>query len=164
MARPASVFEEHSAQWRDGHADGTRTSVNAYRVRFDSAKIPQATAPILPRITIEYFLPESITGHTNAVVDARNRCKIANHQNDLLGVAGLTNEADATLLAIVAINPLEPGWIKIQFVQRPLRSKKMIQIGQPLSNAVVRGILKEMPIETGLVVPFAALCQFSAHE
>ena len=54
--------------------------------------------------------------------------------------------------------------LAIQLVQCRYAAVQMIQIAQEALHACVHRIVKQLPVEPNVVVPFALLGEFAAHE
>src|SRR2546423_1711079 len=102
--------------------------------------------------------------HTHSIVVTRNRSEVENHNDDFLFPLRLPHETQHALLRIAAVDPLESGWIAVEFMERALRTVRAIQIRYPPLQTAVRIILEQVPFQTTVVRPFRPLAELSAHK
>src|SRR5262245_50012187 len=79
-------------------------------------------------------------------------------------VWAFAQENDRAFLSVVAIDPFEARRIAVQRMQGRLTAVKPVKIVHPALEPAVLRVLQKVPIQTGIVVPFAPLAEIAAHE
>ncbi len=64
----------------------------------------------------------------------------------------------------MAIDPPKPCWIEVRFVQRRLGIQVPVERLHVAQQPRVRVVVEQVPVEAAVVVPFAPLPEFRAHE
>ena len=65
---------------------------------------------------------------------------------------------------VLVVDPLESGGHKVKLVKRRGGAVQLVQVAhQPLHTGVL-GRIEQMPVQALVMVPFAHLCKFAAHE
>ena len=85
-----------------------------------ATKVSLTAATVQGSVTIQHLFPEAFLRHANTIVLPNHRCKVTNEEHWLGGISAAPKKADDAPLIIAAVDPCEPGAIKIQLVQRAL--------------------------------------------
>src|SRR5688572_11685287 len=131
---------------------------------FDTAEITDAAAAVVGGVAVEDLAPVAAMRHAYAIVFARKRRAVAHHNDLMTGRAALTHEAEHTVRRVVGIDPLEAFVREIGFVQRGVVPIREIEVAHPALQTRVQGKVQKMPVEAGVVIPFAVLADLTAHE
>src|SRR5580704_7445639 len=121
-------------------------------------------ATIESRVAVENLAIDTRSRNADAITGAHDRRKIA--YADELSATGRrdTHEGDHVLIGIVVIDPLETRRLVVFFAQRRLGAIDTVEIADQALNAAMVGLVEQIPIETGVVIPFAPLAKLSPHK
>ena len=106
--------------------------------RLDPSAIAPTTSSIDGGIAVQQFFPVSAAWCSNAVIRARNRREIADHQNDVVGRAALSDQADHARFGILAIDSFDARWINVPLMEGGFLAVGAIEIGDPLLHAAMQ--------------------------
>ena len=143
----------------------------------------EAALPILPRdvlrpdfaevsdvrtaehfgISIENFFPGSTCRGSQAIILANDWRKVE-YAKDHVAVVIFTYKAYDGIVRVVAPNPFETSVIVVDFPKRGVFLVDVVQDLHHLQHFAVAIPADEVPVERLLLVPFAELPEFVAHE
>src|SRR5690242_1992674 len=158
------MLEKQYGQRRQRYADRMIPPVGRNGVRVDATEIAHAAAAINGRVGVDDLPPVSRERNAEKVILARHGREIAGDENHLLAVAALADVRECALLGVAAVDPLETVRVEVELVERGLGRVDTIEIGNPAHQPRMLAILEHPPLETFLMLPFAALAELAAHE
>src|SRR6201987_3110605 len=133
------------------------------RLRVNTSLVAYVAPAVDARVSVQNFLVPPFSRRSNSIEIPRNRGRIYHKQNGR-AVFCLANKAEHAVVGVVEINPFET---KIGVVVLPESRLALIQVIQVLyqfSQTVMEWILKQMPVEALIMVPFRPLAEFTSHE
>src|SRR5690606_530587 len=95
---------------------------------------------------------------------SRRRRKITNYNEQVLTVVTLPLINDNTVFAIAIVYPLKTFKLKSILIQGSLCLIQCIKVFYHLLYAFVHIILKQVPVEAGIVIPFRCLAKLATHK
>src|SRR5579864_402317 len=133
-------------------------------LRDKPALVSDAAAAIARIVGVEYFSIRIARWHADAVIFAHDRRKIDDDDDVVAGLATATLERDDARAAVRRVDPFEAGTLVIELMERALAAHEIVQIADEGHDALVKRVTEQMPIEASVVIPFALLTEFIAHE
>src|SRR5262245_45107248 len=122
-------------------------------------------APAVDRgIGIEDLPPFARERHAHAVVAQHLRGEIHHHEAALARVIALSEPRKDAVVRIVGNQPFEAGGIAVELVQRGQTAVEAVEIAHEPLDPGVRRLVEQMPWQADVVIPFAVLSEFRAHE
>src|SRR5581483_2426620 len=164
VRRRSSALEEHRRQRRQGQRYRIWPSMSWNLLRWPSATIPHVAARVIRRVAVQEFVPVAIERNSHAIINARHRSEITYNQNHVFFAFAFSKQGNNTCRRVIAINPLEPCRICVEFVQRGLFAENSVQLLNPLLYPRMHWILQHMPLQAHVMSPLAHLAKFIAHE
>src|SRR5579883_2342389 len=136
------------------------------RVRFGlhGPGIAETAAAIFERVAVEALAIEPRQRHADAIAMARYGREVADDHRELMGIARAAEIGERALIGIARIDPLEPLGLGVELIERGELAVEAVEIAHHELNAAMKGIPEQVPIEAVVVVPFARLREFAAHE
>src|SRR5439155_6005337 len=129
----------------------------------DPPEVPDVAAAVGFRIGVYDFAIESDARNAETVIGTHNGRRV-HDEDDHFAFARFPNERHDTIVRVVKIDPLKALIRIVLLPERGLAFVSIIQmLHQPAQSIVFRKIEK-VPIEARVVVPFAPLAEFTAHE
>ena len=126
--------------------------------------IPHAAASVVLRIAVQHLDPIAVGGNPHPVVHPGHGRQIRRHEQHGFILRGDPHEAQHTVIGRIRRHPLEPSRVVIPAEQGALLVIQGVQIAHPLHQPRSQGLLGEVPVERAVVIPFAPLAEFPAHE
>src|ERR1700678_622664 len=132
--------------------------------RGDYTCVALIAAAVETRVAVENFAIEPGRWNAHAIAGAHDRRKVT-HANQLAAAGGRNpHEGDHVLVRIVGVDPLESRGLMIGFPQRGLGAVDAIEVADQILYAAMVGLVEQIPIEAGVMIPFAPLAKFATHE
>src|SRR5687767_5401492 len=157
FAALAFMLEVDHGKRRERYADRMISPVRRYGMRAHAAVVADAAAAVVGRIRVDELAPITLARDTDEIVLPRHRREVADDENDVFGVARFADERHRALLGVAAVDPLETVRVEVELIKGRLGRVDAVQIGHPVHEAAVLGVLEHPPFEAFLVLPFAAL-------
>ena len=131
----------------------------------ESTLVFHARAAELLGVTVEYLAVFALLRHADAVVMSHLGREVAEDDEEILVIVGLSDEGDDGVLAVVAVDPLEAVPVEVNFPERTVFLVELVQGARVFEHLRVhRVLLDEMPIEAVVVIPLDELRELAAHE
>ena len=157
-------LEEQHRERGQRHGQRVRSIVGRNGLSREAAEISKAGAAIHGRVAVQQFFPIAALWDTDAILQPWDWRKITDDGDVLLWCPAVSQETDDPGIHVLAVDPLEPSRVEIEFMQRRLCPVEMIQIGDPPFQPLMRLVLEQVPIDAVVVGPFAPLADFTTHE
>src|SRR5262249_29971794 len=117
--------EKNCRKWRNNKADlGDCALVQ----RRHHARVPDIAAAVQRGIAVEDLAPGPRKWHLDAVVAIDLGGEVHHHQATLVRLASFTQPREHAAFGVMHDQPLEPGVLTVEFVQRRCRPVKTIEI------------------------------------
>jgi hypothetical protein len=128
------------------------------------AVVADVAAAVDMRIGVEHLAIAGRRRHADAVVGAHDRREVAHHDDEVVGIARAAQERDDAVLIVVRLDPEEALGMVVALAQRRRGAIEPVEVLDQELDALVRGILEQVPVEAAVMVPFARLRDLVAHE
>src|SRR5690606_37902598 len=126
--------------------DGLALTVPGNRLGGDG-RVGHVGAAEFGSVTVQDFAPLSGAGNANAEVFTDNGRHVADH-NDGADVAAATPyEGEDAVLCVICFQPVEPGRLRVEFVECRLCGIKVVQPAHQRLHALVHRVVEQMPVE-----------------
>ena len=132
--------------------------------RLDLADVADIAAAVMRGVRIENLAPFAGERHPDAVVVIYIRRKIHDHKAARAGVVALADPGEHVAAGIVGDDPFETGRIAIHLMQRRQGAVEPVEIADQRLDAGIFRLIEQMPVERAIMIPFALLAEFAAHE
>src|SRR6266404_9856330 len=129
----------------------------------DAAVVSDVAAAIRLGIGVDDLTPESGLGHTELVIVAHLRRGV-HYERNHLALAGFAQKRNDTVLRVVKIDPIKTFIGVVELPERRFAFVNVVQMLRQSAYSVVPGQLRQMPVETHVMVPFVELTEFTTHE
>src|SRR5919109_3154245 len=153
------MLEEHRRQGGKGEIERVRPAVAGDRCGFNAPQIAVASATVVLRIAVAHFLPEPAAWRPDTIIEAGGGGEITHDEYQVIGQMALAETTDHARRRVVAIDPFEPRWVSVEFVEGRLAAVEPIQVFQPALQTDMRGVLTEVPIKALVMIPFSPLAE-----
>ena len=131
-------------------------------LRMAPAPVANIAATISCGVAVQDFLVKTGRVDSHSVASPNNRRCVDDEDERL--VATLAYEGPDTVVAVVDIDPLEAFITVVKFVVSGLVRIESIKMLDKAAQPVVHRTLREMPIQTRIVVPFLPLAKLYSLE
>ena len=121
-------------------------------------------ASVFLGVAIQDFSPIAGVGYSHPIIVPRQRSEIAHNYQPVFFGATFAYEAENAAKRVVAVDPFESGWIEVQLVQSRLLAIGPIEVFHPALERRMGRIVKEVPVEAFLMIPFVPLTELTTHE
>ncbi len=158
---PASRLQHEAPQRRQGHPKRLRVAVRGLGHGGDTPAVAEIAAPVGCRIAVEDLVVPSRHGHAHDVLFARHRREAQEHHEEVGRVGGAADVRHHAVLVVVAVDPLEPGWVVVALIQRGLAPVHLSEVADEPHEAIMRGVVEQEPWQRLGVVPFAPLAELA---
>src|ERR1700675_4052418 len=105
--------------------------MNRKRYGGQAAEISLSAAAIQRSVAVQDFFPRTLHGNAHAIVLSNDGCEITHEKNLVVRTGSAAEKTNDALFRVLAIHPLEPGGIKVRFMQRRLAAVYGIEIPHP---------------------------------
>src|SRR5215510_6477417 len=156
--------EEHRRQGGKGEIHRIRPAMAGDRCGFDTSHIPIARAAVVVCIAVAHFLPEPAAWCPDTIVEAWYRGEVTYDEYQVIRQVSLAQTTDDADWGVIAVDPLEAGWVGVELIEGWLATIEPIQVFHPALQTGVRGVLTEMPIEALIMIPFTPLPELAPHK
>src|SRR5580700_2278858 len=113
-------FQEKGRERRQGQAQREGPAVCGLSIGVNASQISHAASAVFLGIAVQKLPPESAGGHAYPVSVARYGSEIT-HDHNLVGrESTLAQQGNNTGSGVIAVDPLEPGGVGVELVQRGL--------------------------------------------
>ena len=119
---------------------------------------------VYPCITVEDLFPEATARNSDPVVITWDRGEVTDNEDNVVRGFPFPDEANNALLPVIGVYPLKPFVTEIKFIEGRFFPVEMIQIFYPSLYSLMERVLKDMPFQALLMVPFFPLSKLSTHE
>src|SRR5271165_3665667 len=85
--------------------------------RVNSSEVSHSAASVVGGVAVQQLSPESARSNSQAIGQSRHRRKIAHHHDPAFRRLPFSQKGNCAVLAVVAVNPLETGRVRIELVQ-----------------------------------------------
>jgi len=130
----------------------------------DPAAESHIASAVVGGIGVHQLPVETLVRHADPVTDPRNRGKIEDEDEGILGGSSPPKEGDNTGVLVPEIDPFKPGKVIVQLIEGRLRHIQPVEVPhQPLQSRM-QVVLEKPPGQLFIVVPFGPLTDFPPHE
>src|SRR5437763_8913409 len=129
----------------------------------DAAEISYIASAIRFGVGVNELKIEAGLGNAQTIVVTYDGRRI-HHEGDYVALARFSQERHDAVIGVVEIDPIESFVHIVELPERWLALVNVIQMLHQPTHAIVSGKTKELPVKTGVVVPFVSLTKFAAHE
>ena len=130
-------FEEYGAQRRQRNPHRIGSAVPTGLLSLDAGVIANIAAAVMFRVAVEDLLVPSVHGDADWIICSCHRREVEARDKKIVWAFGATQVANRTMLAVVAVNPLESWLVEIEFVQGWLAVIEFVQIGDECPETFV---------------------------
>src|ERR1700688_549247 len=128
-----------------------------------ASPITKIAASVNSSVGVQDLFVPTVSRRSDTVSMSGNRGRVDGEQQGGTG-SPLADECENAVVGVVQIDPLKSSITIIILGKRRFALVKEIKMLDQLSNTSVQGILKQMPIDTLIVIPFFPLADFAPHE
>src|SRR5258708_16579041 len=128
------------------------------------ARIALITSPIATRIAVHNIAIQTRRRNANAIAGAHDRREVTYADQPATARRSDSHEGNHVLVGVVGIDPLETRRLMVSLPQSRLSAINAIEIADQVLDATMVGLVKQIPIKAGVVIPFAPLAKRAAHE
>src|SRR5579864_4320775 len=133
------------------------------RCGIDTSEVSLSTSTVFARIAVELLMPHSRPWNPDTIILAHHGGKVAHYQHRRAG-AVLAQERQDARLRIAVVHPLEALGREVELEQGRSPPVETVQVANPSLRPRVQRVLQDVPFQTLLVLPLAALPEFRPHE
>src|SRR5216110_505116 len=130
---------------------------------FEAAHVSDVSAAVSLRIGVNDLAIKAGDGNAEPIAVADDRRRVDDEDDDA-ATTGTAHESDHAVLRIMEIDPLESFVGIVAIPERGLVFVNVVEMLNEPAETVVLRQSRKLPVELAVVVPFAALAEFAAHE
>src|SRR5690349_18860049 len=116
-ATESSGRENQYGERRQSQRQRMSAAVGGQGRGFDETEVADATPAVFARVAVQAFAPLTPARDADAVVVARNRREITEHDGDVVRIVAFAHEGQRAVLRVVAIDPLEAIGREVALIQ-----------------------------------------------
>src|SRR6516225_1693827 len=132
-------------------------------IRVDTSVVAHVASAVDACVSVQNFLVPPFSRRSNSIEMPWNwRCVY--HKQKGGAVFCLANKAEHAVVGVVEINPFEAKVGVVVLPESRLALIQVIQVLYQFSQTVMERILKQMPVEALIMIPFRPLAEFPSHE
>ncbi len=144
--------------------DRVGAAVPGNLVGHHTRSVAHVAAAVIHRVAVEDFFVPTGLRYAQPVTLADDRREVATDQDEISRILGPPQEAQRTILIVVAIDPLEARRIEVDLMQGRFAAVDLVHVGHEALQSAVRFPLQQVPLQAGVVVPLVPLANFAPHE
>src|SRR3981081_929420 len=133
------------------------------RVGVHSAIVTNIAASINLGIGIDHFFVPAVARNAYAISVPRNRGSI-DQENERRRIFAFAHKYYDAAVGIVEIDPFKALIGIVQLPERRLGLIDIVQVLNQASQTGVEGVIKQVPVEALIVIPFSPLPKFASHK
>src|SRR2546423_171372 len=163
--RSKSLFQFKRHRGERGKADHQRVGPALPRKTFglEPAHVADVGAAIGFSVGVDDLAIKTGNGNAETIAGTPNRSRIHGEDNDA-AAARTAHECNDAVFGIVKIDPLEAFVGIVTIPEGGLVFVDVVEMLDEPPEAIVLRLSRKLPIEVAVVIPFAALPEFAAHE
>ena len=129
----------------------------------DTAKIANVAAAVSFSVGVDDLTIEPGARNAETIIVTHDRRRVHDEDNQF-AFARFSNKRDNAVIGIVKIDPLEAVVGIVLLPKRRFAFVNVIQMLDEPTQAIMLRKIEKMPIKRRVVIPFAPLAEFAAHE
>src|ERR1700736_692297 len=129
----------------------------------NTAEITDIAAAIRIGVGVNDLAVKPGARNAESIIVTHDRCRVDDEHNQL-AFARFSHKRNDTVVRVVKIDPLESVVRIVLLPERRLAFVNVIQMLDQTPQTVVFRKIEKVPVEARVVVPFAPLTEFAAHE